>query len=87
MIIIGGLGTTLGPIFGVIFIRLLDSGHPSYRRRGKRPFPSAAGLHSGIAPLLFGAGNYSVPDLRTGGDWRTAGSYFIILPAVAFLVS
>ena len=55
MIIIGGLGTTLGPILGVIFIRLS-------RYAGDRTVPALqnafphlpSGFTSGIAPLVFG---------------------------------
>lgn len=55
MIIIGGLGTTMGPIFGAVFIRLLDQALtmqlvPFLERTGAMP----AGFASGIAPMVFG---------------------------------
>ena len=56
MIIIGGLGTTLGPILGVIFIRLLDRilvvEFVPFLERTFTAFP--AGFASGITPMLFG---------------------------------
>jgi branched-chain amino acid transport system permease protein len=57
MIIIGGLGTTVGPIFGVIFIRLLDQ----LLSQELIPFLESsftalpAGFATGIAPMIFGA--------------------------------
>jgi branched-chain amino acid transport system permease protein len=55
MIIIGGLGTTIGPILGVIFIRLLDEGVTQLSPALQHAFPNMlAGFTSGIAPLLFG---------------------------------
>jgi len=56
MIIIGGLGTTLGPIFGAISIRLLDHLLTMYAV----PFLEGtftalpAGFATGIAPMVFG---------------------------------
>lgn len=55
MIIIGGLGTTLGPILGVILIRVLDQLLSQYLV----PFIEntqilPAGFSSGIAPIIFG---------------------------------
>jgi branched-chain amino acid transport system permease protein len=55
IIIIGGLGTTLGPILGVIFIKLLDHllTHwlvPLIEGTGLLP----AGFASGITPMVFG---------------------------------
>jgi len=56
MIIIGGLGTTLGPIFGAIFIRLLDQlltmELTPLLERSFTALP--AGFATGIAPMLFG---------------------------------
>jgi branched-chain amino acid transport system permease protein len=55
MIIIGGVGSTLGPIFGAIFIRLLQQG-VTYLS----PFLESsisglpAGFTSGLGPMLFG---------------------------------
>jgi branched-chain amino acid transport system permease protein len=55
MIIIGGLGTTLGPILGVIFIRLLDVMVTELSPALQNAFPNLPpGFTSGIAPLLFG---------------------------------
>jgi branched-chain amino acid transport system permease protein len=55
MIIIGGLGTTLGPILGVIFIRLLDVLVTELSPALQNAFPHLPpGFTSGIAPLLFG---------------------------------
>jgi branched-chain amino acid transport system permease protein len=56
MIIIGGLGTTLGPILGVVFIRLLQEGLRGYLV----PFLEStftvlpAGFATGVTPMLFG---------------------------------
>jgi branched-chain amino acid transport system permease protein len=56
MIIIGGLGTNLGPILGVIFIRVLQQ----VLLGNVVPFLEAAitmfppGFASGVAPMLFG---------------------------------
>ncbi len=55
MIIIGGLGTTLGPILGVVFIRLLDrvlTGEIVPWLEGNIALP--AGFATGITPMLFG---------------------------------
>ncbi len=55
MIIIGGLGTTTGPIFGVLFIRLLDELVIQLSPSLQSAFPHLLpGFTSGIAPLLFG---------------------------------
>jgi branched-chain amino acid transport system permease protein len=55
MIIIGGLGTTIGPIFGAIFIRLLDVLVTKLSPSLQSAFPNLPpGFTSGIAPLLFG---------------------------------
>ena len=56
MIIIGGLGTTLGPILGVIFIRLLQQGMIFVAPTIEAALPALpAGFATGIAPMLFGA--------------------------------
>jgi branched-chain amino acid transport system permease protein len=56
MIIIGGLGTNLGPIVGVVFIRILQrllSGElVPFLEKTFTMFP--AGFASGVAPMLFG---------------------------------
>jgi branched-chain amino acid transport system permease protein len=56
MIIIGGLGTTLGPILGVIFIRLLQQVLTTIvLPLVEAAFPALpAGFASGINPILFG---------------------------------
>jgi branched-chain amino acid transport system permease protein len=55
MIIIGGLGTTIGPIFGVLFIRLLDELVTQLSPTLQAAFPDILpGFTSGIAPMLFG---------------------------------
>jgi len=55
MIIIGGLGTTIGPIFGVIFIRLLDQGLLFLTPAIEAAIPALpSGFATGIAPMLFG---------------------------------
>jgi branched-chain amino acid transport system permease protein len=55
MIIIGGLGTTIGPIFGVLFIRLLDELVTQLSPSLQAAFPKLLpGFTSGIAPMLFG---------------------------------
>jgi branched-chain amino acid transport system permease protein len=56
MIIIGGLGTTIGPIFGAIFICLLQALITKYLSPAlQTAFPHLpGGLTSGIAPTLFG---------------------------------
>jgi branched-chain amino acid transport system permease protein len=56
MIIIGGLGTTIGPILGVIFIRvlqqLLTMEFAPFLEKSFTMLP--AGFASGITPMLFG---------------------------------
>lgn len=55
MLIIGGLGTTLGPILGAIFIRLLDHGIIFISPILEKTFPQfPAGFASGIGPMVFG---------------------------------
>jgi branched-chain amino acid transport system permease protein len=56
MIIIGGLGTSIGPIFGVVFIRLLQQvltvNLVPYLEKTLTMFPS--GFATGVTPMLFG---------------------------------
>ena len=56
MIIIGGLGTNIGPIFGVVFIRilqqLLTEELVPFLESTFTMFPS--GFASGVTPMLFG---------------------------------
>ncbi len=56
MIIIGGLGTTLGPILGVVFIRLLQQiltvEFVPFLERTFTALPS--GFATGVTPMLFG---------------------------------
>lgn len=56
MIIIGGLGTTLGPIFGVVFIRLLQQVLTvevvPFLEKTFTMLP--AGFATGVTPMLFG---------------------------------
>ena len=56
MIIIGGLGTTIGPIFGVVFIRLLQQiltvELVPFLERTFTMLP--AGFATGVTPMLFG---------------------------------
>jgi len=55
MIIIGGMGTILGPILGVVFIRLIDMLVTELSPALQSTFPNLPpGFTSGIAPLLFG---------------------------------
>lgn len=54
MIIIGGLGSTLGPIFGVLFIRLLQVGITFVSPVLESSFDLPAGFTTGIGPMLFG---------------------------------
>ena len=55
MIVIGGLGTTLGPILGVIFIRLLQQGMMFIAPTIETAFPTLpVGSAAGIALMLFG---------------------------------
>jgi branched-chain amino acid transport system permease protein len=55
MIIIGGLGTTLGPILGVVLIGLLRVGVDKLTPVLQTSFPSMpGGFATGIAPMLFG---------------------------------
>ena len=55
MIIIGGLGTTVGPIFGVIFLQLLNVLVTKLSPALQAAFPGLPpGFTSGIAPALFG---------------------------------
>ena len=56
MIIIGGLGTSIGPIFGVIFIRILQQvltvNLVPFLESSFTAFPS--GFATGVTPMLFG---------------------------------
>lgn len=54
MIIIGGLGTTIGPIFGVISILLLDQGITFLSPVLENAFALPAGFTTGIGPMVFG---------------------------------
>jgi len=54
IIIIGGLGTTVGPIFGVIFIRLLQQGITFIAPLLEGTFDLPAGFTTGIGPMVFG---------------------------------
>ncbi len=55
MIIIGGLGTSLGPIAGVMFIRLLDVLVTKLSPALRAAFPILpSAFTTGIAPMLFG---------------------------------
>ena len=55
MIIIGGLGTTVGPTFGVVFIRLLNVLVTKLSPALQSTFPNLpSGFTTGIAPMLFG---------------------------------
>jgi branched-chain amino acid transport system permease protein len=54
MIIVGGLGTTLGPILGVVFIRLLGVGVLLLTPLLQSTFPHFNTAVAGIAPMLFG---------------------------------
>jgi len=55
MVIIGGMGTALGPILGVIFIRLLQQGVMFIAPMLESAFPALpAGFASGVSPMFFG---------------------------------
>jgi branched-chain amino acid transport system permease protein len=54
MLIIGGMGTTVGPIFGVIFIRLLEKGISFIAPTLESTFGLPAGFTTGIGPMVFG---------------------------------
>jgi branched-chain amino acid transport system permease protein len=55
MIIIGGLGTTLGPILGVTLIQLLQVGVTKITPAIQHSFPAMpGGFATGIAPIIFG---------------------------------
>jgi branched-chain amino acid transport system permease protein len=54
ILIIGGLGTTVGPIFGVIFIRLLEKGISFISPAMEGAFGLPAGFTTGIGPMVFG---------------------------------
>ena len=54
MIIIGGLGTATGPIFGVIFIRMLQQGITFIAPVLENTFALPAGFTTGIGPMVFG---------------------------------
>ncbi|MFC1953348.1 branched-chain amino acid ABC transporter permease [Chloroflexota bacterium] len=54
IIIIGGLGTTMGPIFGVLFIRLLEQLITYMSPFLESAFALPAGFTTGIGPVVFG---------------------------------
>jgi branched-chain amino acid transport system permease protein len=54
MIIIGGLGTAVGPIFGAVFIRLLQQGITFVSPVLESTFALPAGFTTGIGPMVFG---------------------------------
>ncbi|MFH1662917.1 MAG: branched-chain amino acid ABC transporter permease [Chloroflexota bacterium] len=54
IIIIGGLGSTIGPIFGVIFIRLLEKGISFLAPTLESTFDLPAGFTTGLGPMIFG---------------------------------
>jgi branched-chain amino acid transport system permease protein len=55
MIVIGGLGTTLGPILGVALIRLLQVGVTQATPWLQSALPAMpSGFATGITPMLFG---------------------------------
>jgi len=54
ILIIGGLGTSVGPIFGVIFIRLLQQGVSFISPLLESTFNLSAGFTAGIGPMVFG---------------------------------
>jgi len=54
ILIIGGLGTTTGPIFGVIFIRLLEKGVSFIAPTLEGTLNLPAGFTTGIGPMVFG---------------------------------
>jgi branched-chain amino acid transport system permease protein len=54
MIIIGGLGTTTGPIFGALFIRLIQQGITFIAPFLENTFALPAGFTTGLGPMLFG---------------------------------
>lgn len=55
IIIIGGLGTTVGPIFGTIFIRLLQQSITLISPILENTYPALpAGFTTGIGPMVFG---------------------------------
>jgi branched-chain amino acid transport system permease protein len=55
MIIIGGLGTTVGPIFGVVFLSLLDEIVTRMSPALQNAIPQLpSGFTTGLAPMIFG---------------------------------
>ena len=54
IIIIGGLGATVGPIFGVLFIRLLQQGITYVAPVMENTFGLTAGFATGLGPMIMG---------------------------------
>lgn len=55
ILIIGGLGTSIGPIIGVIFIRLLEQFVTFLAPMVERSFPEIpSGFATGLSPMVFG---------------------------------
>jgi branched-chain amino acid transport system permease protein len=55
MLIIGGLGTSIGPIIGVVFIRLLEQFVTGLAPMIERSLPDIpSGFATGISPMVFG---------------------------------
>lgn len=55
ILIIGGLGTSIGPIIGVVFIRLLEQFVTLLAPLVERSFPDIpSGFATGLSPMVFG---------------------------------
>jgi branched-chain amino acid transport system permease protein len=55
MVVVGGMGSALGPILGSAFLRLLDEASVQLAPMLSKAFPQLeAGLLAAMGPILFG---------------------------------
>jgi len=54
MVIVGGMGSTAGAVFGTVFLRTLDYFTTAYSTSLASVFPVVANLQSALAPLIYG---------------------------------
>ena len=56
MLIVGGMGSSMGAIFGTLFIKLLDEGAATLSPTLANIFPQiSSGIWAGLSPMVYGA--------------------------------